>query len=153
MPSVDPSSDNQPPEPEQAPPPTAGLLDTCVVIDLPRYDPADLPDVSHVSAITLAELSYGVALATSPVDAATRSQVFANTKAWVRPLPFDGAAAERYGELAALVLATGRHPHRMDLMIAAVAVVRHLSLYTANPDDYKGLDTVLTVVPVTPTNP
>ena len=141
------------PSADQTPPQTSGLLDTCVVIDLPRYDPADLPDIAHVSAVTLAELSYGVALAKSPVDTATRSQVFANTKAWVRPLPFDGAAAERYGELAALVLAAGRHPRprRMDLMIAAVAVVRRLPLYTANPDDYRGLETVLTVVPVTPT--
>ncbi|MCL2454505.1 MAG: type II toxin-antitoxin system VapC family toxin [Micrococcales bacterium] len=123
-----------------------------MVIDLPRYDPVELPDVSHVSAVTLAELSYGVALARSPVDAATRSQVFANTKAWVRPLPFDGAAAERYGELAAMVLAAGRQPRprRMDLMIAAVAVVRGLPLYTANPDDYRGLAPALTVVPVTP---
>jgi len=132
-----------------------GLLDTCVVIDLPRYDPADLPEISHVSAITLAELSYGVALAKTPLDAATRSQVFANTKAWVRPLPFDGAAAERYGELAALILAAGRQPRprRLDLMIAAIAVSRRLPLYTANPDDYRGLEPSLTVVPVVPNPP
>lgn len=143
------------PSADQPPQQTSGLLDTCVVIDLPLYDPVDLPDISHVSAVTLAELSYGVALARSPVDAATRSQVFANTKAWVRPLPFDGPAAERYGELAALVLVAGRQPRprRMDLMIAAVAVAHRLPLYTANPDDYLGLDTVLTVVPVAPTGP
>jgi len=131
---------------------TDGLLDTCVIIDLAAYDPADLPDVAHVSAVTLAELSYGVALAKSPVDVATRSQVFANTKAWITPLPFDGAAAERYGELAALVLAAGRHPRprRLDLMIAAIATVRHLPLYTANADDYAGLESVLEIIPVSP---
>jgi len=131
---------------------TDGLLDTCVVIDLPQYDPEDLPDVAHVSAITMAELSYGVALAKSPVDVATRSQVFANTKAWITPLPFDGAAAERYGELAALILTAGRHPRprRLDLMIAAIAVVRQLPLYTSNADDFSGLESVLEIVPVYP---
>jgi len=133
---------------------TYGLLDTCVVIDLPQYDLDDLPDVAHVSAITLAELSYGVALAKSPVDAATRSQVFANTKAWIMPLPFDGAAAERYGELAALILTAGRQPRprRLDIMIAAIAVVRRLPLYTANADDFAGLESVLKVIPVRPSD-
>lgn len=129
-----------------------GLLDTCVVIDLPLYDPADLPDICHVSAITMAELSFGVALAKTPIDAAVRSQVFATIKSWVQPLPFDGQAGERYGELAALVLASGRHPRprRMDLMIAAIAVVHQLPLYTAYPDDYHGLESVLRIMPVKP---
>ncbi|MCL2652803.1 MAG: type II toxin-antitoxin system VapC family toxin [Propionibacteriaceae bacterium] len=131
---------------------TAGLLDTCVVIDLAQYDSADLPDIAHVSAITLAELSYGVALAKSPVDAATRSQAFANIKTWITPLPFDGTAAERYGELAALIVTAGRQPRprRLDLMIAAIAVVRRLPLYTANADDFAGLESVLQIIPVRP---
>ncbi|MCL1907518.1 MAG: hypothetical protein FWG08_06370, partial [Propionibacteriaceae bacterium] len=64
----------------------------------------------------------------------------------------DGEAATVFGELAALVLATGRHPRprRMDLMIAATAAVRRLPLYTANPHDFSGLEAVLTVVPVQP---
>ncbi|MCL1922662.1 MAG: hypothetical protein FWG15_02120, partial [Propionibacteriaceae bacterium] len=64
----------------------------------------------------------------------------------------DGEAATVFGELAALVLATGRHPRprRMDLMIAATAAVRRLPLYTANPHDFTGLEAVLTVVPVQP---
>ena len=133
-------------------PSSEGLLDTRVVIDLPFYDAASLPDVSHISAITMAELSFGVALAKSPVDVAVRSQVFAATKAWVQPLPFDGQAAEKYGEMAALVLAAGRQPRprRFDLMIAAIAAVRQLPLYTANPDDFAGLESVLTIVPVSP---
>jgi len=129
-----------------------GLLDTCVVIDLALYDATDLPEISYVSAITMAELSFGVALAKTPIEAARRSQVFAATKAWVRPLPFDGDAAEKYGEIAALVLEAGRQPRprRLDLMIAAIAAVRHLSLYTSNPDDYRGLESVLTINAVNP---
>jgi predicted nucleic acid-binding protein len=34
-------------------------------------------------------------------------------------------------------------------MIAAVAVAQDLALYTANPDDFAGLDELLTIVPVT----
>jgi len=100
----------------------------------------------------MAELSFGVALAKSPVEVAVRSQVFAAAKAWVKPLPFDGEAAEKFGEIAALVLAAGRQPRprRLDLMIAVIAATRHLPLYTANPDDFRGLESVLTIVPVRP---
>ncbi|MCL1839360.1 MAG: type II toxin-antitoxin system VapC family toxin [Propionibacteriaceae bacterium] len=128
-------------------PSSEGLLDTCVIIDLNRYDVNSLPDTAYISAVTMAELSFGVALAKSAVEAAVRSQVFAATKAWIQPLPFDAAAADRFGELAALVLAAGRQPRprRMDLMIAATAVANHLTLYTANSDDYRGLESILTV--------
>lgn len=34
-------------------------------------------------------------------------------------------------------------------MIAAIAITEELPLSTANPDDYKGLDGLLTVVSVT----
>lgn len=34
-------------------------------------------------------------------------------------------------------------------MIAETAIAEELPLFTTNPDDYKGLDDLLTVVPVT----
>jgi predicted nucleic acid-binding protein len=41
-----------------------------------------------------------------------------------------------------------------DLMIASIATVNRVPLYTTNPDDFLGLDRLLTVVPVErpPTN-
>jgi len=108
--------------------------------------------VQGISRGTLCRTRLSPAGATTPVDVAVRSQVFAATKAWVQPLPFDGQAAEKYGEMAALVLAAGRQPRprRFNLMIAAIAAVRHLPLYTANPDDFRGLQPVITIVAVSP---
>jgi predicted nucleic acid-binding protein len=49
------------------------------------------------------------------------------------------------------VIGAGRKPRRRvaDLMIAAIAVAGDLPLFTTNPDDFEGLDDLLTVVPVT----
>ncbi|MER5625263.1 hypothetical protein ABT061_29930 [Streptosporangium sp. NPDC002544] len=59
-------------------------------------------------------------------------------------------AAARYGTLVALTIAANRdpRPRRMDLMIAAVASTRGLPLYTRNDADFKGLENVVTIVPV-----
>lgn len=52
--------------------------------------------------------------------------------------------------MAELVVAEGRNPkpRKCDLMIAAIASVNDLPLYTRDPDDFKGLDPVLTVMAV-----
>jgi hypothetical protein len=49
------------------------------------------------------------------------------------------------------VIGAGRKPRRRvaDLMITAIAVAEDLPLFTINPDDFTGLDDLLTVVPVT----
>jgi predicted nucleic acid-binding protein len=67
------------------------------------------------------------------------------------PIPFDADAARAYGRVVAAVLAVGRKPGRRatDLMIAATAMAAGLPLYTANPDDFTGLDRLLDLVPVT----
>ncbi|MFD0747489.1 hypothetical protein ACFQ1L_41010 [Phytohabitans flavus] len=68
------------------------------------------------------------------------------------PLPFDADAARAFGRVAAAVLAAGRKPRRRiaDLMIASIAAVNDLPLYTTNPDDFAGLDGLLDVVAVRP---
>ncbi|MFE4332189.1 hypothetical protein ACFRQM_23040 [Streptomyces sp. NPDC056831] len=66
------------------------------------------------------------------------------------PLPFDGDAAARYGSLVALVAAARRDPRlrRTDLVIASIASVRGLPLFTRNAEDFKGLEGALTVIAV-----
>jgi hypothetical protein len=67
------------------------------------------------------------------------------------PIPFDSEAARAYGQVIAAVIGTGRTPRRRTagLMIASTAIAAGLPLYTANPDDFAGLDDLLAVVPVT----
>jgi len=65
-------------------------------------------------------------------------------------LPFTEEAAQVYGHLNALVMASGRNPRprRTDLLIASTAVVAGVPLYTRNVDDFKGLDSKLAVVAI-----
>ncbi|WP_431947001.1 type II toxin-antitoxin system VapC family toxin [Actinacidiphila sp. bgisy167] len=126
----------------------AGVLDTCAYIDLGVLDPLDLPVHPELTSITMAELQQGVALAKDPVARAQRMEMLGAAVADFEPLPFDADAAARYGTLVALVLKAERdpRPRRIDLMIAAIASVHGLPLYTRNGDDFKGLESALTVV-------
>ncbi|MDP9848334.1 type II toxin-antitoxin system VapC family toxin [Streptosporangium lutulentum] len=128
----------------------SGVLDTCTYIDLDLIDPARLPTIPEITAITLAELHQGVAMAKDAGIRAARMEKLGAAVADFEPLPFDGDAAARYGTLVALTIAAERdpRPRRMDLMIAAVASTRGLPLYTRNDADFKGLESIVTVVPV-----
>ncbi|MEC3995879.1 type II toxin-antitoxin system VapC family toxin [Actinacidiphila sp. DG2A-62] len=128
----------------------AGVLDTCTYIDLDVLDPEDLPAVPELTAITMAELQQGVAMAKDAAVRAARMEKLGAAVADFDPLPFNGDAAARYGTLVALAIASGRdpRPRRMDLMIAAIASVQDLPLFTRNADDFKGLGSSLTVVAV-----
>ncbi|MGW5349448.1 type II toxin-antitoxin system VapC family toxin [Streptomyces sp. NPDC004031] len=128
----------------------SGVLDTCTYIDLGLLDASDLPHAPELTAVTLAELQQGVAMAKDPATRAARMEKLGAAVADFDPLPFDGDAAARYGTLVALTLASGRdpRPRRLDLMIAAIASVRGLPLFTRNADDFKGLEQALDVVPL-----
>ncbi|SDM11651.1 type II toxin-antitoxin system VapC family toxin [Nonomuraea jiangxiensis] len=128
-----------------------GLLDTNILILRAGIDPDELPDEMMISAITTAELSVGALVASSPQELAQRMKILQTTEAEFDPLPFDDTAAREYGQLWTAVVASGRkpRPRTADLMIACVAVANRLPLYTCNPKDFKGLDHLVTVVPVT----
>ncbi|SDE08738.1 hypothetical protein F610DRAFT_06131 [Streptomyces sp. LaPpAH-199] len=125
-----------------------GVLDTCTYIDLGLLEPERLPMLPALTAVSLAELQQGVAMARDPLVRAARMEKLGAAVADFEPLPFDGDAAARYGTLVALVVAARRdpRPRRMDLMIASIASVRGLPLFTRNPDDFKGLEHSVTVI-------
>ncbi|MFJ9371766.1 hypothetical protein [Streptomyces sp. NPDC101455] len=89
-------------------------------------------------------------MATDPMARAARMEKLGAAVADFDPLPFDGAAAARYGTLVALTIAADRDPRRrrMHLMIAAIASTRGLPLYTRDAGDFKGLEDVVLIVPV-----
>jgi len=126
------------------------MLDTCVLIDLASITSELLPREPVVSAISLAELAAGVQHAKDPVQRSLRVTTLLMAEANLDPVPFEEGAARIYANLNALVLAAGRNPKpwRFDLLIAATAVAAGIPLYTRNVDDFKGLESQLTVVPV-----
>ena len=129
---------------------TVGVLDTCTYIELGTLDPKTLPDFPEITAVTMAELHQGVVMTADPATKALRNEQLGAAIVEFTPLPFDGEAAARYGTLVALTVAAGRspRPRRMDLMIAAIASVHGLPLYTRNAKDFKGLESLLEVVEV-----
>jgi toxin FitB len=128
----------------------SGVLDTCAYIDLGALEPAVLPAVPELTAVTLAELHQGVAMARTAASRAARMEKLGAAVADFEPLPFDGEAASRFGTLVSLTLAADHNPRprTLDLMIAAIASVRGLPLFTRNADDFKGLEDAVTVVAV-----
>jgi predicted nucleic acid-binding protein len=127
-----------------------GVLDTCTYIELGSLDPNSLPEFPEITAVTMAELHQGVVMTADPATKALRNEQLGAAIVEFTPLPFDGEAAARYGTLVALTVASGRspRPRRMDLMIAAIASVHGLPLYTRNAKDFRGLESLLEVVEV-----
>lgn len=137
-----------------------GLLDTNIMILRKWLDPDELPAEVAISAITLAELSAGPHEVRrneeqddydEHAERARRMDVLQRAENEFDPIPFDAEAARIYGRVCAAVISAGRKPRRRvaDLMIASVAIAEDLPLFTTNPDDFMGLDNLLTVVPVT----
>jgi predicted nucleic acid-binding protein len=119
-----------------------------VVIDLERIDAASLPAEVAVSALTMAELAAGPHATTDPDQRARRQDRLQRAEATFAAIPFDVKAARAFGRLYAVVAAKGRKARgrrAIDLLIAATAISEGLSLYTRNPDDFRGLVDVLDV--------
>lgn len=121
------------------------ILDTSVVID--RMAP--FTEEVAISAVTLAELHWGVLIASAATRADRLTRLIAIERRF-DPLPVDEAVADSYGRVAATVSAIGRQPRRrtMALLIAATAHAHGARLYTRNPDDFRGLDELIEVLGV-----
>jgi predicted nucleic acid-binding protein len=140
--------------------PRQGMLDTNILILRRWINPAELPDEMAIGAITLAELSAGPheVRRNGEQDAydehaerARRLEVLQRAESEFDPVPFDAEAARIFGRVTAAVVAAGRKPRgrAVDLMIAATAIAEGLPLFTTNPGDFTGLDTLVHIVPVT----
>jgi predicted nucleic acid-binding protein len=126
-------------------------VDTSVVIDLQRIDPADLPLELAVSAITMAELAAGPHATADPDERARRQDRLQRAEATFNPLPVDASVARAYGRVYAAVAAAGRKARgrrAVDLLIAATALAADLPLYTRNPHDFAGLSPILEIIAV-----
>lgn len=126
-----------------------GILDTSVVIDLERIDASTLPSAVAVTAITMAELAAGPHATDDPAERARRQDRLQRAEAAFDPIPFDAEAARAYGRVYAAVAARGRKARgarAVDLLIAAIAASTDLPLCTRNPDDFAGLEGIVTVI-------
>ena len=123
------------------------VLDTSVII---ATDIAPLEGELAVSAITLAELHFGVLVAKQRKVRAERLRRLLVLQRTFDALPVDEGVAASYGLLAAAVVDAGRQPRArsMDLLIAATAHAHSARLYTRNADDFDGLDDLIDVVTV-----
>jgi len=113
--------------------------DTCIAIinrdervraHLERVAPSQL----RMSAITLAELEFGVAKSTQARRATFNVRTLLSKVAVV---PFDESACERYGDLRALLERRGSPIGPLDTLIAAHALSLHWPLATHNTAEFR----------------
>jgi hypothetical protein len=128
----------------------AAVVDTSIIAALKLFDPSELPNTILITAVTLGELSFGPHTTDDPAKRAGRVAVLQHAEATFDPLSYDQSAARLYGQICAAVRAAGRQPRKRssDLQIAATAASNQLPLYTANPDDFKGTESLVEVVGV-----
>jgi hypothetical protein len=125
----------------------AFLLDTCLISEIwkPRPNAGVLAWVGssdetelHISVLCLGEIRKGV----GGLPEGKRKQRLLHDYALLRSrfssrvLPVTDQAAERWGDLAAGAVASGRHLHVVDGLMAATALVFGLSLVTRNVADF-----------------
>ncbi len=130
-----------------SPPPERALLDTSVLI---AGGIAPIPGVLAISAISLAELQFGVLIAKTAEVRAERLRRLSILQKHFDALPVDDAVVISYGRLAAAVVDAGRQPRRrsMDLLIAATAHAHGARLYTRNIDDFTGLEQLVDIIAI-----
>jgi predicted nucleic acid-binding protein len=119
------------------------LLDTSVLIQ--GY--SDPLDKVAISAVSIAELHFGVLVAPDDDVRAQRLQRLAAIEETFFPLPFDTRVARECGRLHAAVARRGGKPRRraFDLAIAATAKVHDVPLLTTNAADFKLIEDLVEV--------
>lgn len=123
------------------------ILDTSVVIAM---DIGPLDGELAISSITLAEMHFGVLVATGQAVRAERLRRLLVLRRIFDALPVDEPVAESYGRIAAAIVDAGRKPRArsLDLLIAATAHAHEARLYTRNAGDLRGLEDLIEIVSV-----
>jgi tRNA(fMet)-specific endonuclease VapC len=119
-----------------------GILDTSTVILLGELvDPSVLPDECVISTVTLAELSVGPHVATTPRERSARQAHLQQAEADFEALAFDAASARAFAGLQRrCAKPDASRPLAYEALIAASAIAHDLPLYTCNPSDFAGID-------------
>lgn len=123
------------------------VLDTSVVI---ATDIGPLEGELAISAVTLAELHFGVLVASERHTRAERLRRLSILQRQFDALPMDDVVANSYGQVAAAVVDAGRQPRArsMDLLIAATAHAHSARLYTRNANDFLGIESLVDIIAV-----
>jgi predicted nucleic acid-binding protein len=111
------------------------LLDTSVLIGETAPDGVE----AVVSVASIAELHFGVLIASDDDERALRTLRLGAIESAVDPLPITVEIAREWGRLAAAASTRGGQPRRrtMDLAIAATANVHRVPLLTENIGDFQ----------------
>jgi predicted nucleic acid-binding protein len=120
------------------------LLDTSVLLGpAPDFGDADIA----ISAVSLAELHFGVLAAHTPEVRAERLRRLGVIENTFDALPLDDAVARSYASLAAAVLAADTKPRARiaDLLVAATARAHDAQIWTRNADVLRGLESMVTI--------
>lgn len=120
------------------------LLDTSVLI----ADRHDGSGKMAISAISLAELHFGLLVARNDDQRAVRAARLGRIESrFPRPLPLDDHVAREWGRLQAAVSQRGGQPRarQADLAIAATARAHGATLLTHNLKDFKIIEDLVDV--------
>ena len=122
-----------------------GILDTSAVILIGQIPSTALPANPRITSITLAELAVGPLAAKDEKERLIRQARLLQAGADFDPIPFDDRAAMVFGTVSANLRRLGRKSaaRTYDALIAAVAISRGLPLFTANPGDFEGIDSLV----------
>jgi toxin FitB len=126
------------------------LLDTSVLISSSAPSGVE----AAISVASLAELHFGVQVASNADERARRTQRLGAIESTFDPIPVTAAIAREWGRLAAAVTERGGQPRRpaMDLVIAATANIADATLMTENTDDFEIINDLVDVKSPRPTS-